>query len=424
MDNRYRLFGLQEVTMSMTRGEDTSIISPCGIFIKGELNYAKLEKAVQKLVKESDAMKIVFERDENTKKLYMKPLDSYTYTLDVRDAVGVTKEEKEEFIKNDFFEATRKIEYLPDGKVKWNCILYKYSETEHGLWFGMSHLLADGLSVTNALTRIVLRYNGLPLPPMSSFLDYVKEQYKLEEEPEYKKLRAEFAESIKDYKAPVDYSKYGTNESRYRELVTLDISELRKFARSNKMSLFHCTLFMFHAAITATYKAKDSLIGVAVGVRKLKNMSSIGEFLTGYIDRNIFESNDSMKEMAVRCKQRYLAESKKDLALYDLFRNGTEFILSYQNFGDDSKDIKFGKAVARPYDNIDEFVKPFHWASLSLDAYESGNELALMAGLDNDIMSGEVLERMKNAFIIANRVLSGEDMTFGEYCKAVDESVK
>lgn len=424
MENRYRLFGLQEVTMSMTKGEDTSIISPCGIFIKGELNYPKLEKAVQKLVKESDAMRFVFERDEKTKKLYMKVLDSFTYKLDIRDAKGATKEEKEEYIKQDFFDATSKIEYLPDGKVKWCCILYRYSETEHGLWFGMSHLLADGLSVTNALTRIVLRYNGIPLPPMSSFLDYIKEQYKLEEDPEYKKLRAEFAESIKDYKPPVDYSKYGTNESRYRELVTLDISGLRKFARSNKMSLFHCTLFMFHAAITATYKANDSLIGVAVGVRKLKNMSAIGEFLTGYIDRNIFESNDSMKEMAVRCKQRYLAESKKDLALYDLFRHGTEFILSYQNFGDDSKSIKFGKAVAKPYDNIDEFVKPFHWASLSLDAYESGDELALMAGLDNDLLSGETLERMKNAFIIANRVLSGEDMTFREYCKAVDESVK
>ena len=424
MDNRYRLFGLQEVTISLTRGDDTSLISPCGIFIKGVLNFAKLEKAIQKLVKESDAMRFVFERDEKTNKLYQRVLDSYTYTLDVREAVGETNEEKEEYVKNDFFEATRKIEYLPDGNVKWCCILYRYSDKEHSLWFGMSHVLADGLSVINAITRIVLRYNGIPLQPMSSFLDYIKEQYKLEEDPEYKKMRAELAASIKDYVPPVDYSKCGATESRYRELVTLDASALKKFARSNKMSLFHCTLFMFHAAVAATYKANDSLIGVAVGVRKLKNISSIGEFMTGYMDRNIFECNDSMQEMAVRCKKRYLAESKKDVALYDLFRHGTEFILSYQNFGDDFKNIKFGKAVAKPYDNIDDFVKPFHWTSLSLDAYESGNELALMAGLDNDLMSGEVLERMRNAFIIANKALSGEDMTFEEYCIAVDESVK
>lgn len=423
MGDKYRLSGVQEFTISITKGDDTSLFSPGGIFIKGKLNLGKLEKSIQKLVNESDAMRFVFERDEKTNTLYQRVLDSYRYKLNVRDLAGKTKEEKEEYLKKDFCKVTEKIEYLPDGDVKWCCILYRYSDAEYGLWFAMSHILADGLSIANAITRIVLRYNGIPLPPTSSYLDYIKEQHRLETDPACAKLREPIIGSIKKYVPPVDYSEMGSVASYYRELVTLDITNLKKFARSNKMSVFHCTLFMFHAAIAATYRAKDSLIGIAVGIRKLKDKLSIGEFLTGYIDINTFSDHASLKETAVRCKQRYLAESKKDIAAYDVVKKGTEFILAYQNFGDDPEKIKLGKAVAKLYDNIEEFIKPLHWACLSLDAYESGNELVLMAGFDDELFDDDVFGRMKNAFVVANEALSDRDMTFEEYCEAVENSV-
>lgn len=424
MGEKYRLFGVQEFTISLTKGKDTSLFSPGGIFIEGKLNLEKLERSIQKLVNESDAMRFVFERDETTNTIYQRVLDSYRYKLDVRDLVGETKEEKEEYLKKDFYKATEKIEYLPDGNVKWCCILYRYSDKEYGLWLAMSHILADGLSIANAITRIVLRYNGIPLPPVSSYLEYIKEQYKLETNPECAKLREPVIESLKSYVPPVDYSEMGRVKSYYRELVTMDITELKKFARANKMSVFYCTLFMFHAAIAATYNAKDSLIGVAVGIRKLKDKLSIGEFLTGYIDRNTFSEDSSLQEMAVKCKYRYLDESKEDIAVYDTIKQGTEFILAYQNFGNAPKKIKMGKAVAKLYDNIEKFIKPINWASLSLDAYESGDELALMAGFDDELFDDETLNRMKNAFIIANKGLSGRDMSFKEYCELVKSSSK
>ena len=421
MHSRYKLSGIQEFTISLTRGDDSSIISPAGIRIKGELNLAKLEKSIQKLVNESDAMRMVFVRDEETNTICQEVLDSYHYKLDMRDTPDGTDEQKEEFIRNDLFGEERRIEYLPDGEVKWFCILYRYRDADYSLWFVMSHILADGLSITNALTRIVLRYNGIPFPASSSYLEFIKDQYRLESDPDCIRQREAVFEGIKDYTPPADYSQMGQTESFYREMVTLKIDNLKKFARANKMSLFHCTLFMFHAAVAAAYRTNDSLIGVAVNARKLKSMSSIGEFLTGYADRNSFRGDDRMREMAVRCKERYLAESRKDIAMYDLFRNGTEFILSYQNYGDISKDIKLGKATARPYENIDYFMKPFHWANLSLDAYEAGNELSVCAGFDDIHFDEKMFNRMKNAFIVANRALSDEDMTFSEYCKTVDE---
>ena len=92
--------------------------------------------------------------------------------------------------------------------------------------------------------------------------------------------------------------------------------------------------------------------------------------------------------------------------------------------GNAPKKIKMGKAVAKLYDNIEKFIKPINWASLSLDAYESGDELALMAGFDDELFDDETLNRMKNAFIIANKGLSGRDMSFKEYCELVKSSSK
>ena len=131
MGEKYRLFGVQEFTISLTKGKDTSLFSPGGIFIEGKLNLEKLERSIQKLVNESDAMRFVFERDETTNTIYQRVLDSYRYKLDVRDLVGETKEEKEEYLKKDFYKATEKIEYLPDGNVKWCCILYRYSQCNY-----------------------------------------------------------------------------------------------------------------------------------------------------------------------------------------------------------------------------------------------------------------------------------------------------
>ena len=422
MEDRFNIFGIQEFTISLTRGNDTCITSPGGLRIKGAIDEKKLEKSVQKLVKESDAMRIVFEKDPQSEKLCQRVLDSYDYTLDLRQLEGSNEQEQSDSLEKDLYNVMKEVEYLPDGNVKWKCVLYRYSPEDHGLWFIMSHCLADGISISTALTRIVLRYNGMPLPPISSYIEYLKDQYALETDPDCVQDRAEIQSSLNDHKSPADFSAMGKTEGKYREIVTLDIKELKSFARSNKMSMFHCTLFMFHAAIAATFKGKDTMIGVASDARKLKHLSSIGEYLTGYPDRNIFTDDTSMKEAAVACKTRFLSESRKDYALYNCFRNGTEFVLAYQKFGDDSKEIKFGKAKAVVYEDLDRYVKPFHWAALSLDAYEAADCLALMAGLDDDVFTEEVLGRLRKAFKLANKVLSGSgDMTFGEFTAAVNE---
>lgn len=68
----------------------------------------KLQKSIQKLINDCDAMRTVFERDETDGTLYMKVLDSYTYQLEVKDLEGQSREEKEEFLKQDFYTATEK----------------------------------------------------------------------------------------------------------------------------------------------------------------------------------------------------------------------------------------------------------------------------------------------------------------------------
>lgn len=369
-------------------------------------------------------MRIVFEKDKSTGQLYQRVLDDCDYTLDVRELAGSNKNEQAESLEKDLYNVMKEVEYLPDGNVKWKCILYKYGGDEYGLWFIMSHSLADGISISNALTRIVLRYNGVPLLPISNYIEYQKDQSQLENAPECIEYRDKLQSSLNDYKAPVDFSSMGRTEGYYKEVVTLDIKELKKFAKSNKMSMFHCTLFMYHSAIAALYNAKDTLIGVAADSRKLKNMSSIGEYLTGYPDRNIFTDDTSMKEAAVNCKTRFLGGSRKDYALYNCpcFRNGTEFVLAYQKYGDDSKDIKFGKAKAVVYEDLDRYVKPFNWAVLSLDAYECPDTLIFMGGLDDDIFPPETLAKLKKAFITVNNILSGEDMTFREFSDAVNKA--
>ena len=47
-----------------------------------------------------------------------------------------------------------------------------------------------------------------------------------------------------------------------------------------------------------------------------------------------------------------------------------------------------------------------------------------MAGFDDELFDDETLNRMKNAFIIANKGLSGRDMSFKEYCELVKSSSK
>lgn len=424
MANRYRLFGMQELMINMTAGDDNCIINPGGLHINGELNFQKLEKSIQKLADESDAMRFVFHRDAESGRIYQSILDKYKYKLDVRDCIGSTYEEKHEFMTKDVQKVMKQVEYLLDDDVKWKCVLYRFSDEEYGLWFIINHLVSDGLSVSNAITRIVLRYNNIPLPPMAKYIDYIREQYKLEKDPECLQLRRDYVASVKDYRQPISSAGIGNTEGFYKEVSSLPTEGMKRFARSNKMSLFHASLFLYHAALSVTFGKHDTMIGVAVGVRKLKHMFSIGEYLSGFLDRLTFKDSDMMHDMAVKCKDQFLRESKRDYALYNSFRKGTLFTIAYQNFSEDEKKIIMGKASAKPYEDQEKYMKAFYWKGLCIDAYEMEERISYMAGVDETLFSPETMRKMKTAFEIGEKCLSGKDMTYSEYCTAVEEAFR
>ena len=419
MEERYRLFGMQEFVINLTSGKDSCVVNPGGLHIRGPLDVKLLGKAVQKLVDKSDALRFVFSKDEETGEIYQGVLSSYKHELDIREAQGDSYEEKLRFASEDIKQVMDEVGFLLDGDVKWKVVLYRIKEDEHVLWFIVNHIISDGVSVANALTRIVMSYNGIPIPPTGKFLDYIIEQYKLETDPVCVKERSEFTRYLQSYNDPLDSAGIGSIEGAYHQVVSFELQGLKQFAKENKMSLFHVALFLYHAAISATFKNGDSLIGVAVGVRKLKYMLSIGNCLTGFGDRIVFEAEDSMKAKAVVCKKQYLQESKKDCGMYNSFKEGILFSMAYQNFSGGQKEIKLGKASAVPLDDYEGLIS-YKWKSLCFDVYEMEDEMAFLTGYDENIFTEEIMNRMRTAFIVASECLTGEDMTFAEFCREVD----
>ncbi|MCR5666528.1 MAG: hypothetical protein K6G01_06825 [Eubacterium sp.] len=423
MNDKYRIYGMQEYLIHLTEGEDTCVVNPAGLKIHGALDTAKLEQVMQKMTEQNDALRFVFERDDKTHKLYQRVLEQYHCKLKIKKLDGESKKEQTKNLIEDVQTAMRKVSYLPDGQVKWDVILYQYEQDEYELWVLANHVISDGLSVMNILTKIVMGYNDMPMAQSGQYLDYIKEQYLIEEDEQLERKRSAYKETIADYKNPIKTDGIGHREDPYRAIAMIDTTKLKTFTREYKMSLFHAALFLTHAALSATFDTADSLIGVAVGNRKLNNMLSIGDFLTGYADRLIFGENDSMRQMAVQCKRQYLEESKSDYAAYNCFGKGLLFMIAYQNYAGEEPEITFGDAKAEPIEDYSAYMVSYPWKSLCIDIYEMPQGLALMGGYDSSIFTDEVMLRLNTAFNVAAKCLTDCDVTYREYCALVDEAM-
>ena len=89
---RLPILDKQKKIVIMTDGIDNCMNTTVALRIKGKLDFCRLEKAIQKVIDENDALRFVFHVEENGE-VYQQVLDKYQYTLDVRNAEGSTAEE-------------------------------------------------------------------------------------------------------------------------------------------------------------------------------------------------------------------------------------------------------------------------------------------------------------------------------------------
>ena len=411
---RLPILDKQKKIVIMTDGIDNCMNTTVALRIKGKLDFCRLEKAIQKVIDENDALRFVFHVEENGE-VYQQVLDKYQYTLDVRNAEGSTAEEKERSVllqARAIMDGHQKF----DGGVMHQFVLFDLQEQDYILFACINHIITDGVSNTIAMYSIIAAYNGLETPHTgASYLDFIVEENRFIESEEGKAQIEYWQEESRGYSE--DFIKFPVENRKKSALKLFFMTELkpiREFARANKISVSTVNVFLCHAAISGAFGGGDTAVRIGDANRTKVYRQTMGFFATVALHRLTFTPQMTLREAFAISNNKY-AENMKNARLGN-FATPTLFTFSYLNYNQGNAKMPMGEAVAEPYIGIHESKI---WDSVVLVVAETEENLIYKIGCDEDAFPPQILEKMHRSFALAVQCLTEQDMTFEEFWKAL-----
>lgn len=424
--DRIELTTGQKALLTLYNGPDFCVNLPFAFKIKGNLDKERLEQSLQKTINDNDVFRFQFEKDEETGKIYQYAVEQVTYKLEERKANGSTYEEKYEDVKKQVYDILAKAKGL-FNRLMWDFVLFDMGNDTYIFFARINHLICDGVSIIATLGSIISNYNRVPFKKSLGFEEYIKEQAEFQKTEPYTDMFQKFEpliESYKSYKPFIQLPEYNRKKTKETYFASVESGPLSEFCKNNRLSLFHISLFFYHAAISAVYQQKDTMIIVPIGTRKSSYTNTIGYLVSACYSRLILEDGKSMREAVVECRNHFLESSKTVPIFFDIYMENSfphEFLLTYQNqVTNSNKRIPLGEAEIEKITDPGFNPQEVEMNVASMSGIENGDKIIYTLRADEDVFSADMKEKAGKAFVLAARCLAEKDMTFREFCEALD----
>lgn len=425
---RYKLTLGQKALMTLYEEKDFCVNLMFAFKIKGNFNRNKLKETLQEVIENNDAFRFKFYRDKTDNNIYQYMDDENKLIFEEKNIDGNNYSEKYEKVKEYVRKLLTQVKCL-SNEFMWDFILFNMGNEESIFYARMNHLICDGVTIVATLGNILSAYNGIPMKKSLGFSDFLKEQETFENSEEYIKLREKYkiqVDEFKNYERILKLPKINRKYSIIKCFATVDTDKILEFCKSNKLSFFHVSLFFYHVAISYIYKRNDTLITVPIGIRKPQYMNTIGYLLSASFSRLKLDENMKMQDAAILCRNNFFENSKiAPIFFKELIDNKylIEFLLTYQNqVGNFNKKIMLGDAEIETITDPELIgnTQKVIMNAASVTAMEIDTAITYTLRVGKDIYTDEMREKTGQIFNLAAECLSGKNMTFGEFCKILD----
>lgn len=378
--------------------------------LNGILDKEKLEKSINKMFENNDAMRVISVRKEG--KFKFRILKEYKFNLEVKKIKGKTREESILLATKDANKiGAQAIDVF--NTVGYRFLLYEISEMEHFLLIVGHHTVCDPTSLYLFSVKLMDYYNkgNSPFDKVStSYMEYLKDYAAFENSKEAEEQRRYWEKELAGYKYPyygIDETKESLISAEYGNF-EFDSNVISQIAKDNNMSKFHVVMLIFHIAMAKIYKTNDTIVNYAISDRnEEKYVYTIGAMARYMINRLKFNDNDKVKDMfpAIRKK---LAEGFKYSKESQLYKKAP-YVITYQE-----GTMKMPEFNGNPIDYVPlESKRTF--TDMLIIVMDMGNTILVTIDCDTRCFDREYLDDIKRIctevqYILANN----KDMTFKE----------
>lgn len=329
-------------------GEQHIFIIPAWATIKSEINYELLEKAINNVVKNNDALRTRFIKNGDTTMQYFEDYTPFDVQLITINDIS----ELEDFIKGITFDIYN------STPVKF--LLFKNLSGYGGFCCITHHLISDAWSHSIILEEVLKDYNALILNKentsfrVSSYKDFIQSEDEYLNSEKFLKDK-EYWENKFDTNSEIVSLKDTTNsfETDSIRKSFLFPQNIIQYCNENKISVFS----FFYAIISIYFARVENSEEIIIGTPYLnrtnfKEKNSLGMFISTLPFKNKIDDNqtiaDYIKEIAVmqigglrHQKYPYAELQKYYTKKFGRTSNLYDILFSYQNAKAKASDLSF-----------------------------------------------------------------------------------
>jgi amino acid adenylation domain-containing protein len=291
---------------------DTPTIS----YLKGSLNIAALQSAINEIVRRHEILRTSFTLVEGKPVQVIHP--TLSLSLPIVDLQKLPEVEREVEIQRLIGIEASKCFNLTEVPLLW-CILIKLSEKEHIAFFIIHHIITDGWSVgifNNELTTLYEAFSQnkpSPLPELPiQYADFAIWQRQYLQGKVLDNLltywKQKLSGSLPVLKLPFDYPRPAIQTfsgKRKTFFLSADLTEaLRTLSRNEDATIFMTLLAAFKTLLYRYTGQDDILIGSPIANRNQDGIEQlIGFFVNTLVIRTNCSGNTSFKELLRRVRE-------------------------------------------------------------------------------------------------------------------------
>ncbi|MCR5717960.1 MAG: hypothetical protein K6F80_02865 [Oscillospiraceae bacterium] len=154
-NKNYALITEQELLRGMMGGRDSCANCLAMFRIHGEIDLHRLESAVQNVIEQNPALRLVFETAEDGT-VYQHLGGDYHYQMDLRDISEAENPEAE--LRKQMFTMIDEHTHF-DGSFMFNFTVFRMAQGEYHFVSCVNHVISDGISNRWIVSKIIDSYN-------------------------------------------------------------------------------------------------------------------------------------------------------------------------------------------------------------------------------------------------------------------------
>lgn len=271
-----------------------------GFLLRGDYDLSRMDRAVRRLYRRHEAMRMIFGREGETLFLTLAP--ETDRGLQVIELQGATRESRYEEALAD---AKRRVNepVMVSGDVMYRFWAYEVAEDTLFLAYLANHVVTDGSSVALVAFELSALYEDPDredLPPGKGYASFIRERELFLQSDEGESQVAYWEGIMDGYRGPeipkpqAEETRSGWEYATY----TLPLKQLNRIARAGRTSVFNVVLLM-HQLVLAEYSGQNDIAVTYAYADRFKQdyQYTVGFLAHGILSRQTFTPESSWQEL-------------------------------------------------------------------------------------------------------------------------------